>query len=302
MKTIGFDAPYFTKEDEARTYLENLRWPNGPVCPHCGAVAGHYEIVPKATSKSPARKGLWKCSKCRKQFSVTVGTVFESSHIPLNKWLLATFLLCSSKKGMSAHQLHRMLKITYKSAWFMAHRIRYAMEQKLDSLLSGVVEADETYVGGKEHGKAGRPGKDSIKVPVFSLVERHGRVVSQPVERVTWTNLRRAVVKNVAKSARMITDDFPGYRSMMKDYASHDIIRHNEKQYVNGDVHTNTVEGYFSLLKRGIIGVYHHVGSNHLHRYLSEFDMRYNKRKVSDTERTIAALVGIGGKRLTYRD
>jgi len=148
MDTIGFSAPYFTDEEKARIYLEGLRWPNGPVCPHCNAVGNHYHVRPKASSKKPGRKGLWKCAKCGKQFSVTVGTVFESSHIPLHKWLLAAYLMCASKKGMSAHQLHRMLKITYKSAWFMAHRIRYAMDQKPDSLLTGTVEVDETYVGG----------------------------------------------------------------------------------------------------------------------------------------------------------
>src|SRR5271157_5468582 len=148
METIGFSAPYFTDKDEARVYLESLRWPNGPVCPHCGAVGGHYSIQPKAESKKPTRKGVWKCSKCRKEFSVTVGTVFESSHIPLHKWLLADYLMCASKKGMSAHQLHRMLHVTYKTAWFMAHRLRFAMDQKPGSPLSGIVEADETYVGG----------------------------------------------------------------------------------------------------------------------------------------------------------
>ena len=299
METIGFSAPYFTKEDEARVYLEKLRWPNGPVCPHCGALNGHYEIIPKAESKSPGRKGLWKCSKCRRQFSVTVGTVFESSHIPLHKWLLAAYLMCASKKGMSAHQLHRMLEVTYKTAWFMAHRIRYAMEQKLESPLSGTVEADETYVGGKEVGRRGRGGK---KTPVFALVERNGRVVSQPVERVTGRNLRRIIVENVDKSTKIMTDDFPAYRGQFKDFASHGIITHSEKKYVKGDIHTNTVEGYFSILKRGIIGVYHHVDSNHLHRYCAEFDMRYNTRKTNDAERTMNALLGIEGKRLTYRD
>jgi transposase-like protein len=182
METIGFSAPYFTDKDEARVYLESLRWPNGPVCPHCGAVDGHYAIHPKAESKKPTRKGVWKCSKCRKEFSVTVGTVFESSHIPLNKWMLADYLMCASKKGMSAHQLHRMLHVTYKTAWFMAHRLRFAMEHKPASPLSGTVEADETYVGGKAHGKRGRGAAN--KTPVFALVERNGRVVSRPVKRV----------------------------------------------------------------------------------------------------------------------
>lgn len=301
MDKIGFDAPYFTNEDEARRYLERLRWPHGPLCPHCGAVDGHYPIKPKEGSKSPVRKGVWKCSRCRKQFSVTVGTVFESSHIPLHKWLLATYLMCASKKGMSSHQLHRMLKITYKSAWFMAHRIRYAMQEQIDGPLNGIVEVDETYVGGKFHGgKKGRGTEN--KTPVVALVERNGRVVSRPVERVTSWNLRKMVLENVDKSASMMTDDFAAYRGKLRDFASHEVIKHSEKEYVNGNVHTNTVEGYFSLLKRGIIGVYHHVDSNHLHRYCAEFDMRYNYRKANDAERTMNALLGIEGKRLMYRD
>lgn len=298
METIGFSAPYFTDEDEARKYLETLRWPHGPMCPHCGAVDDHYPIKGKGTSRKPARKGLWKCRECKKQFSVTVGTVFESSHIPLHQWLLATYLMCASKKGMSAHQLHRMLHITYKSAWFMAHRIRYAMLQEPDSLFNGTVEADETYVGGK--GTGGR--STATRTPVFALVERHGRVVSRPVEHVTGLNLRKIVLENVDKSATVMTDDFRVYRNVLWDFPSHGVINHSEGKYVNGDVHTNTVEGYFSLLKRGIIGVYHHVDSNHLHRYCAEFDMRYNNRKMSDAERTVDALLGIEGKRLTYRN
>lgn len=300
METIGFDAPYFTDENEARLYLERIRWPYGPVCPHCGNNEGHYALKGKEDSKAPVRRGVWKCRKCRKQFSVTVGTVFEKSHIPLNKWLLAAFLICSSKKGISSHQLHRMLNVAYKTAWFMSHRLRYAMNPTEFTKFQGTVEADETYVGGKGHGKRGR-GADN-KTPVFSLVERNGDVRSTPVERVTGANLKSIIRQNTEKTATIMTDDFRSYRGLGKEFASHRVINHGNREYVRGNVHTNTVEGYFSILKRGIIGVYHHVGKHHLHRYLSEFDFRYNGRKIDDAERSILALCGIEGKRLMYRD
>jgi len=295
MKKISFDAPYFTNENEARKYLESIRWTNGVVCPHCGSDEKHYPLKGKAT-----REGVWKCKKCRKQFSVTVGTVFERSHIPLNKWLLAAFLLSSSKKGMSAHQLHRMLNVTYKTAWFMFHRLRYAMDKKQSAKIKGIVEADETYVGGKGHGKRGRGAEN--KTPVFALVERHGNVISMPVQRVTGENLKSIIRQNVEKSATVMTDDFLSYRGLGKNFASHGVINHGRKEYVRGNIHTNTIEGYFSLLKRGIVGVYHHVGKQHLHRYLSEFNFRYNAREIDDAERSMLALCGIEGKRLMYRD
>ena len=300
MENIGFDAPYFTDKNKARLYLESIRWPNGVVCPHCASDEDHYPLKGKEDSKTSVREGVWKCKKCRKQFSVTVGTVFEKSHIPLNKWLLAAFLLSSSKKGMSAHQLHRMLNITYKTAWFMFHRLRYAMDKKQTAKFQGIVEADETYVGGKGHGKRGRGAEN--KTPVFALVERHGNVMSMPVQRVTGQNLKSIIRQNVEKSATVMTDDFLSYRGLGKDFASHGVINHGRKQYVRGDIHTNTIEGYFSLLKRGIVGVYHHVGEQHLHRYLSEFNFRYNARKIDDVERSMLALCGIEGKRLMYRD
>lgn len=302
MKGIDLTNPIFNDAEAARLYLERIRWPEGPVCPHCGSKDKHYVLQAKEDSKRPVRPGVWKCKECRKQFTVTVGTIFERSHIPLNKWLLATFLMNSSKKGMSSHQMHRMLKLTYKSAWFMTHRIRYAMKTiyPSDDRFNGVVEADETYVGGKGRGKRGRGAVK--KTPVFSLVERNGRVSSMPMDRVTGFNLKTAIREKVHPSAIIMTDDFPSYRGLGKEFAKHHVINHSKKEYVNGDIHTNTIEGYFSLLKRGIIGVYHHVGKQHLHRYLSEFDFRYNRRKIDDTERSIDALINIKGKRLVYRD
>jgi transposase-like protein len=208
----------------------------------------------------------------------------------------------SSKKGMSFHQMHRMLQVTYKTAWFMTHHIRYAMKTifPTDDKFSGVVEVDETYVGGKGRGKRGRGS--GTKAPVFSLVERNGRVMSTPVDRVTSANLKSIIRQNVDKSTTIMTDDFASYRGLGKEFAQHCIIKHSTGEYVRGDIHTNTIEGYFSLLKRGIIGVYHHVSKHHLHRYLSEFDFRYNRRTFDDTDRSIAALMNIEGKRLQYKD
>jgi transposase-like protein len=301
METLNLYAPQFSDEDKAREYLEKIRWVNGVECPHCGAIDGHYPLIAQSKSKSPVRKGVWKCKQCRKQFSVTVGTIFERSHIPLNRWLSAIYLLCSSKKGMSAHQLHRTLGITYKSAWFMAHRIRYTMTKRPSiNKFKSIVEIDETYIGGKGRGKRGRGSTN--KVPVVALVERNGNVISKHIDRVTAKNLKTVLKENVDKTAILMTDDFPSYRYLNKNFPKHKIIKHSEKEYVYGDIHTNTIEGYFSLLKRGIIGVYHHVDKHHLHRYLTEFDFRYNNRKNLDANNTITAIIASKGKRLMYRD
>ncbi|HEX5174600.1 MAG TPA: IS1595 family transposase [Gaiellaceae bacterium] len=296
----------------AADYLESIRWPDGPVCPHCG----ESERKPYAL-KSKTRK-LWKCAACRKQYTVTVGTIFEGSHIGLHKWLLAFYLLCSSKKGMSAHQLHRMLGVTYKSAWFMAHRIRYAMEQPpFARQLTGTVEADETYVGGKvrrsnvkkhrsldptKPDPRNQTGRGADKTPVFLLVERGGQARSFRVANVTGETLGRAIRRNVSREAHLRTDSYPSYKKVGKEYASHTTVDHSV-EYVRGDAHTNTAENYFSILKRGIDGVYHHVSEAHLPRYLAEFDFRYNhlaRDGWTDSDRTVAALKGVVGKRLTY--
>jgi transposase-like protein len=313
-------AKYFSDEDKAREFLEAIRWPDGPVCPHCGVIGNAYRLEPKPLKKGGkgkhVRKGVWKCGGCREQFTVTVGTIFADSHIPLSKWLLAYHLLCASKKGMSAHQLHRMLKVTYRSAWFMAHRIRYTMSQEpLSSKLQGTIEIDETYIGGKLRvgphvTKLGERAKDKLsatanKAAVVSVLQRGGRVQSRHVERVTAQNLKPIVEQMVAEDARIMTDSGSVLQGALKG-RRHDQVNHLAKEYVRYEdgicITTNAIEGYFATLKRGINGVYHHVGKQHLHRYLSEFDFRHNSRKEKDGDRTLLAIKGADGKRLMLRD
>jgi transposase-like protein len=295
-------AGHFADEDKARELLGRMRWPNGAVCPRCGCTAP-YKLTPKATSKKPGRKGLYKCRTCRKQFTVTVGTVFEDSHIPIRIWIQAIYLLTSSKKGISAHQLHRMLGITYKSAWFMEHRLRHAMSMEpMASKLRGTVEADETYVGGKRRLSAGRPGPDAKnKTPVVALVERGGNVRAFPMERITSAEVQDAIRESVDLSAKMMTDELNIYHGLDMGFASHDTVTHSKREYVRGNVHTNSVEGFFSLLKRGINGIYHHVGKGHLGKYCDEFSFRYCARKVTDAHRAGLLVQGAEGKRLTYK-
>jgi len=299
-KNLSALGKHFSDEDSARELLESLRWPNGPVCPHCGGDAP-YKLTPKATSKAPGRKGLYKCKACRKQFTVTVGTIFEHSHVPISKWLLAIQLLSASKKGMSAHQLHRLLGVTYRAAWFMGHRLRHAMTQEPMNL-SGVVEADETYVGGPRRRRVGRPGpNDGVKTPVVALVERGGRVRAFPIDRVTGANIQSILRREVSLDAHMMTDELHAYDGCAMGFKKHSTIKHSDGVYVRGDIHTNTVEGFFGLLKRGIIGSFHHVSKGHLARYVDEFAFRYNARKISDGERAGQIVAGAEGKRLTYR-
>jgi transposase-like protein len=299
-------AKHFSDDEAARAYFEGLRWPKGPVCPRCGADKP-YKLTSRPTAKQPVRPGVYKCRGCRKPFSVTVGTIMERSHIPLSTWLLAFHLMSSSKKGFSAHQMHREFGLDYKSAWFMAHRIREAMKRPpLSGKLKGIVEADEAYIGGRprayEKGKVGRPGPTSKKTPVVSLVERSGDVRSFHMERVTADTVRPLLREHIEQSARLMTDDFNPYRGMGREFASHESVNHSANEYVRGEAHTQTVEGYFSLLKRGINGTFHHVSRKHLGRYLHEFDFRYNARKVSDGERTERAIRGAEGRRLMYRE
>ncbi len=298
-------ADHFSSEEAARKFLEKTLWPDGAICPHCGVVGESYRLEPKEGSKTHVRPGVWKCGGCRKQFTVRVGTIFEDSHVPLHKWLLALHLICASKKGMSAHQLHRMLGVTYKTAWFMAHRIRHAMaETGILSKLVGTVEIDETYVGGKVKGKGIMAAMDA-KTPVVSLVERNGRARSFTVDHVTVKNLRPIIDEHLHEGAQVMTDDATIYPFLLKGReGSHDVVKHAKEEYVRREegkvITTNSVEGFFSLLKRGIVGTFHHVSRQHLHRYLSEFDFRYNDRKIPDGERTEHAIKRVVGKRLMF--
>lgn len=293
------DSAIFHDAEAARRFLESTRWPDGPICPHCGVEGDATEMQGKKH-----RPGLYQCNSCRQQFTVTVGTLFERSKIPLHKWLYASWLLCSSKKGISSHQLHRMLGVTYKTAWFMTHRIREAMRiEPTDKLggsgTSGIVEADETYYG-KAKG-SGKGERNAPKQKIVALVERQGRVRAFHVPSVTADNLKPILKGHIAKSARLMTDSAGFYTKIGKHFAKHETVNHLAGEYARGDVTTNTVEGYFGILKRGLNGVYQHVSPAHLNRYLNEFSFRYSNHQVTDSERTIEALKGISGKRLTYR-
>jgi transposase-like protein len=318
MKTVLTQAQ-FQDETKAREWLEAIRWPNGPICPHCGSESkDHY-----ALNGAAHRPGLRKCKDCREQFSVTVGTVFERSKVKLNVWLHAMHLMNASKKGISSKQLERMLGVTYQTAWFMSHRIREAMKPNGGGMMNpggGTIEADATYVGGKEKNKhASKRDRKNIggvgKQCVFSLVERNGGVRSFHIPSVNAKTLKPILAAQLhAAETHLMTDGERILRSLSPMFASHQTVNHERGEYVRGDVHSNTVEGYFSILKRGIIGTFHHVSPQHLQRYATEFDFRYTHRErrvkingkwekvgFNDTERTIAALKGIGGKRLTYR-
>jgi transposase-like protein len=304
MSTALFAQPRFNDDNAARDHLEALRWPNGAVCPHCGGTERNSRITGES-----ARPGLWFCGDCRCQFTVTVGTVFERSKVPLHKWVLATHLICSSKKGMSAHQLHRTLGVTYKTAWFMSHRIREAMGETDPGQLGGggaPVEVDETYWGNKKpkghFGKKGAGGHHQMKV--VSLVERGGKARSFQMRVIHGGTLRETLRQHIAAGATVHTDESGLYRPLYRMFAKHETVAHRRGEYSRNGVTTNTVEGYFSILKRGLVGTFHHVGEHHLHRYMKEFDFRYNTRTalgMNDTERAALALKGISGKRLTYR-
>lgn len=294
-------AQEYSDEDRARALLESLRWPNGPVCPHCNFTEV-YKLVPGKGSKM--RAGVYKCAACREQFTVTVGTIFEDSHLPISKWLMAIHILCASKKAVSAHQLHRMLKVTYKTAWFLAHRIRHAMgdTMPLGKMLAGTVEVDETYVGGKPDNRR----KPRRKTPVVVLVERDGDAHTRVVPSVTQKNLRPAFNECVEKGAIVNTDDAGVYRKMLKGYARHDVVNHSKEEYARANAdgstaHVNTAESFFSLFKRGIYGSWHHISEKHMPKYADEFAFRWSKRKITDGERTVAAIKATEGKRLYYR-
>jgi transposase-like protein len=312
----AFVAPHFQSHEAAREWLENLRWPEGPICSHCGTIGRAYK------TKKP---GWYRCAEkeCRKDFTVTTGTVMERSHIPLNKWLMAFYLLNASKKGISAHQLHRALNLDYKSAWFVCHRIREAMRAGGLGPLGGegeIVEADETYYGpvdkpkiktktskGDAFTKGGRSGP-SNKRPILALVERSGNVRTFHVPVADKDTVTKIVRENIARESRLHTDESKLYFGSDQHFADHSTIKHSRGEYVRYEngmaIHTNSAEGYFSIFKRGMRGVYQHCKEKHLHRYLAEFDHRYNHRVAlgySDIDRTLAAIRGVAGKRLMYR-
>ncbi|MGE0259571.1 MAG: IS1595 family transposase [Alphaproteobacteria bacterium] len=296
--------PEFHNPEKAREWLEKELWPNGPVCPHCGVIDQATQMHGKSH-----RPGLYQCNACRKPFTVTVGTLYERSHIPLNKWLAATHLMMASKKGISSLQIARLLGLSKKTAWFLMHRIRESLPD--NSPLKGgeplggknkVVEVDETYVGGKA---ANRKNHIPPKAAVLSLVERDGKVRSHRVPNVTGKTLRDVIVTQVDRASYIMTDEAAVYTAIGREFSGHGTVNHSAEEYVRSYFyHTNTVENYFSILKRGIIGVYHHTSQEHLHRYLAEFDFRYNNREgngVSDSERMAKSVHGIVGRRLTYR-
>jgi transposase-like protein len=286
--------PIFNDETAARKHFEGLRWPNGRYCPHCGEMERTSPVKGKTV-------GLYYCNSCKKKFSATVGTVYERSHIPLHKWLAATHLMAASKKGISAHQLHRMLGITYKSAWFMAHRIREAMMDIEPEPMGGngeVIEADETFIGRKDGRK--KHAGTAHKHAVFTLVTRDGKSRSFHVDGTKAADLVPIIRENVLQNTHIMTDEGGQYHRLGEEFARHDFVTHSRDEYVRGMVSTNTVEGFFSIFKRGMKGVYQHCNEKHLHRYLAEFDFRYSNRKISDGERAALAVTGAKGKRLTY--
>jgi len=303
----SLNAPFLHDEEAAYEFVESVLWPHGPVCPRCGALDRITKV--KANPEKRIRVGLWRCGHCKRQFTVKVGTVFESSNVKLTLWLQAVVLMTGSKKGISAHQIHRTLGVTYKTAWFMCHRIREAMRSGDLAPLGaggGIVEADETFIGrdpAKKKAPNARGGAHKNKV--LALIDRNtGRARSMVVDNLSGKTLGPILRENIAKEARLMTDEAGYYIPLGNAFASHDSVNHAKGEYGRGEVHTNTAEGYFSVFKRGMKGVYQHCSKKHLHRYVAEFEFRYNHRSangVEDRDRAQIALRGIKGKRLTYR-
>jgi transposase-like protein len=295
--------PIFTNETKAREWLEARIWPNGPTCPHCGNADQARLTSMHGTAH---RAGLYQCNECREQFTVTVGTVFERSKIPLTKWLAALLLLSSSKKGMSTHQMHRMLDISYKSTWFMTHRLREAMRAGDVPPMGGagsIVEVDETFIGRVE-GVPKQKSGSAHKNVVLTLVERGGSARSFHIDSTRRADVEGIMRANIRKESRLMTDEARHYKAIGREFASHESVNHHKEEYVRGIVHTNTVENFYSVFKRGMKGVYQHCSEKHLHRYVAEFDFRYSNRVAlgtNDMERAEKLARGIVGKRLTYR-
>ncbi len=309
MTPVELSNPVYSNEEAARKHLEAIRWPDGVICPHCGSVDGARPLG--GESMGP---GWYYCEACKDKFTVRTGAVYERSHVPLHKWLLAFRLVASSKKGMSAHQLGRTLDVSYKTAWFIGHRIREAMAPKTGTVgpLGGkgkIVEADTTYIGGKEKNKhRSKRNPKNIggegKMIVHTLVERGGAARSHHIANVTGKTLRPVLTAHASRKSSLMTDTAGGYMDIGKEFARHEMVDHGAGEYVRGDAHSNTAEGYFAILKRGVYGTYHHISEAHLHRYLAEFDFRYSNRSAlgcEDAERTTRAIRGAEGKRLTYR-
>lgn len=267
----------YSTDAACREWLESKYWPNGPVCPHCKGTRA-YKLNGKTT-----RKGLYKCATCRKPYTVTMGTIFEDTHIPLTKWFAAIYMMMACKKGVSAHEVHRMLGVTYRSAWFMLHRIRWAFRpRKKRKTMKGIVEADEVYIGGRRTGRRGRGARG--KTAVLGIVQRNKHAVMKPIPNTTREILIGLIKEVVVNRSKVFTDDYMSYRALRSHY-EHKFVKHKEKEYVRGEVHTNTIEGLFSLVKRSILGVWHHVSPKKLALYLDEICFRYNHRKIKDPER-----------------
>ena len=294
-------------ENAAVEFLEQQRWGDTPACPHCGS-AHVYQMKDRNGERN--KRYLWKCkeSACSMQYTVRIGTVFEESRIALRHWCYAFWSACASKKGVSALQISRMTGVSYKSALFMMHRIRFAMtdDHSKPVPMGGIVEIDETYVGGKPRYKGAHnrkfTGRATKKTPVVAMVQRGGDVRAQVLPKVNGKNLKEIIRENVDPSARVMTDESRLYSGLNKEYARHDSINHSAKQYADGDITTNTIEGFFSILKRGVMGTYHSISKEHLHRYIGEFEYKYNTRKMTDGERLSLVIQKSEGKRLQYAD